>query len=205
MFPRITKSIKNGHTYEYLVISESVRIKGKGSTTKNIATLGNIDKLRSKDVNGLIDGLIKIFKLEKYSLTEGTKIIESLEHGAIVFWQKIWNKLSLSKMIKKLVKSQDKRITMEVEKYIQMMTINRCVDPLSKLAVTRWVETTCYKQMRGYTDLPREVEYFYRSMDQLLKIKDELELALFERLETLFSVNVKLTFYDTTVTHQLIK
>jgi transposase len=198
MFPRITKSKKNGHTYEYLVISESVRIKGKGSTTKNIATLGNIDKFRSKDVNGIIDGLIKIFKLEKYSLTEGTEIIESLEHGSIVFWQKIWNKLSLSKMIKKLVTLQDKRITMEVDKYIQMMTINRCVDPLSKLAVTRWVETTCYKQMRGYTELPREVEYFYRSMDQLLKIKDELELALFKRLETLFSVNVKLTFYDIT-------
>ena len=151
MFPRIKKSKKNGHTYEYLVISESVRIKGKGSTTKNIATLGNIDKFRSKDVNGLIDGLIKIFKLEKYSLTEGTEIIESLEHGAIVFWQKIWDKLSLSKMIKKLITLQDKRITMEVEKYIQMMTINRCVDPLSKLGVTRWVETTCYKQMRGYT------------------------------------------------------
>jgi len=198
MFPRITKSVKNGHTYEYLVISESVRIKGKGSTTKNIVTLGNINKFRDKDINGLIDGLIKIFELEKYSLTEGTEIIESLEHGAIVFWQKLWNKLTLSKMIKKLVKLQDKRITMEVDKYIQMMTINRCVDPLSKLAVTRWVETTCYKQMKGYTDLPLEVEYFYRSMDHLLKIKDNLEFALFKKLENLFSINVKLTFYDIT-------
>ena len=87
---------------------------------------------------------------------------------------------------------------MEVEKYIQMMTINRCIDPVSKLAVTRWVDVTCYKQMRGYTELPREVEYFYRSMDQLLKIKDDLELALFKRLENLFSINVKLTFYDIT-------
>ncbi len=32
----------------------------------------------------------------------------------------------------------------------------------------------------------------------LLRVKDELELALFERLRTLFSVNVKLTFYDIT-------
>jgi transposase len=198
MFPRITKSIRNGHTYQYLVISESVRIKGKGSTTKNIATLGNIDKFGSKDISGLIDGLIKIFKLEKYSLTEGTEMIESLEHGAIVFWQKIWDKLSLSEMIKKLITLQDKRVTLGVAKYIQMMTINRCIDPLSKLAVTRWIETTCYKQMKGYTDLSLEVEYFYRSMDQLLKIKDELELALFKKLETLFSVNVKLTFYDIT-------
>lgn len=198
MFPRITKSIKDGRTYEYLVISESVRIKGKGSTTKNIANLGNIKKFQTEDVNSLIDGLIKIFKLEKYALTEGIEIIESLEHGAIIFWQKIWNQLSLSETIKKLVKLQDKRITLDVEKYIQMMTINRCIDPLSKLAVTRWVETTCYKQMRGYKDLRGEVEYFYRSMDYLLKIKDDLELALFKRLENLFSINVKLTFYDIT-------
>jgi len=42
MFPRIVKSKKKSRTYEYLVISESVRVKGKGSTTKNIANLGNI-------------------------------------------------------------------------------------------------------------------------------------------------------------------
>jgi len=198
MFPRIRKSVKNGRNYEYLVISESVRIKGKGSTTKNIANLGNINNFRGKDINSLIDGLIKIFELEKYSLTEGTEIIESLEHGAIIFWQKLWDQLSLSKMIKKLVGLQDKRITLEVEKYIQIMTINRCIDPLSKLAVSRWVETTCYKQMKGYSGLPLEVTYFYRSMDQLLKIKDDLEFALFKKLENLFSINVKLTFYDIT-------
>ena len=34
----------------------------------------------------------------------------------------------------------------------------------------------------------------------LLKIKDDLELAIFERLKNLFSINVKLTFYDITST-----
>lgn len=200
MFPRITKSIKNGRIYEYLVVSESVRIKGKGSTTKNIANLGNIKKFKTKDINSLIDGLIKIFRVEKYSLCEGTEMIESLEHGNIILWQKIWDQLGLSKIIKRLVKLRDKSIKLEVEKYIQVMAINRCVDPLSKLAVTRWVETTCYKHMRGYEQLPLEVNYFYRSMDQLLKIKNEVELALFKRLENLFSLNVKLTFYDITST-----
>jgi len=44
MFPRIAKKETNSGTYEYLVISESIRIKGKGSTTHNIATLGNVKK-----------------------------------------------------------------------------------------------------------------------------------------------------------------
>ncbi len=89
---------------------------------------------------------------------------------------------------------------LEVAKYVQMMVVNRLVAPLSKLGASRWVETTCYKEMKGYSALALDVNYFYRSMDQLLKIKDSLELAIFEKLQSLFSVNVKLTFYDITST-----
>ena len=49
MFPRISKSTKNGRSYEYLVISESIHVTGKGSTTRNIATLGiKINKIQSE-------------------------------------------------------------------------------------------------------------------------------------------------------------
>ncbi len=37
-------------------------------------------------------------------------------------------------------------------------------------------------------------------MNYLLAIKDEIEFALFEKMRTLFSINVKLTFYDITST-----
>ena len=198
MFPRISKSTKNGRSYEYLVISESIHVTGKGSTTRNIATLGNIRRFSHQDVANLIDGFIRIFKLEKYSLSEDVQILESLEHGSIIFWQKIWDQLGLSKIIKRQMALKDKRIKLEVDKYVQMMVINRCVDPLSKLGLTRWIERTCYKEMAGYKDLDLDVTYFYRSMDHLLSVKDDLEFAIFEKLKDLFSINVKLTFYDIT-------
>ena len=200
MFPRISKSTKNGRTYEYLVISESIHVKGKGSTTRNVANLGNIKRFSNQDITNLIDGFIRIFKLENYCLSEDVEILESLEHGSIIFWQKLWDELELSKIIKSQMRMKDKKVKLEVEKYVETMVINRCVDPLSKLGVTRWIERTCYKEMKGYKDLPLDVTYFYRSMDQLLKIKDEIELAIFEKLRNLFSINVKLTFYDITST-----
>jgi len=43
-----------------------------------------------------------------------------------------------------------------------------------------------------------DVNYFYLSQDYLVEMKDELEEAIYERLQNLFSVNVKLTFYDIT-------
>ena len=130
MFPRISKSTKNGKSYEYLVISESIHVTGKGSTTRNIANLGNIKQFKRQDVANLIDGFIRIFKLENYCLSEDVQLLESLEHGSIIFWQKIWDELGLSKTIKSQVKVKNKRIKLEVEKYVQMMVINRCVDPL---------------------------------------------------------------------------
>ena len=200
MFPRIVKAKRKSGTYEYLVISESVRVKGKGSTTKNIANLGNIKRFSNKDVDGLIDGLIKIFEVEKYALSDQVEIVESLEHGSIILWRKLWNKLGLSQMIKSLLRQNKTKVEIEADKYIEIMVINRCVDALSKLGVTRWVERTCYKAMKGYQKLPPDVTYFYRSMDYLLSIKEELEFALFEKMKTLFSVNIKLTFYDITST-----
>jgi len=95
MFPRIVKSKKKSGTYEYLVISESVHIKGKGSTTQNIANLGNIKRFSNKDIDSLIDGLIKIFKVEKYALSEDVEILESLEYGSIILWRKLWDKMGL--------------------------------------------------------------------------------------------------------------
>ena len=196
MFLRIVKSKKKSGAYEYLVISESVHITGKGSTTRNIANLGNIKRFGDKDINSLIDGLIKIFKVEKYALSEDVEILESLEYGSIILWRKLWDKMGLSQMIRSQLRQKKMKVRLEAEKYIEMMVVNRCVDPLSKPGATKWIERTCYKAMKGYSELPLDVEYFYRSMDYLLAIKDGLEFALFEKMKNLFSINVKLTFYD---------
>ena len=77
MFPRIVKSDKKSGLYEYLVISESVRKKGKGSTTANIANLGNIAKFDKRSVKNLINGLIRLFKVDGYAAADGVEIIEA--------------------------------------------------------------------------------------------------------------------------------
>ena len=99
MFPRIVTVRKPNKNYQYLVISESIRIPGKGSTTRNIAHLGNIEKFQSQDIAGLIDGLIRLFALDQYALTDEVEILESLEHGSILLWQKLWEQLGLSEII----------------------------------------------------------------------------------------------------------
>jgi transposase len=197
MFPRIVKVRKNNKSYQYLVISESVRLNGK-SATRNIANLGNVERIPADQIAHLIDGLIRLFELETHALSEGIEILESLEYGSIIFWQKLWSKMALSQIIAQAIAQEAPHVALEVERYIQIMVVNRCVDPLSKLGATRWVERTCFKRMKGFADLSLDVNHFYRSMDYLLRAKEQIEWALFEQLRNLFSVEVKLTFYDIT-------
>lgn len=199
MFPRIVKSHKKNKTYQYLVISESIWAHGK-STTRNIANLGNIERFSGQDIENLIDGLIKIFSLDTYVLRDDVEILESLEHGSIIFWQKFWRDLGLANILRQQLKRHKPLVHLALDKYVEMMVITRCIRPSSKLKMTAWLDTTSYKLMKGYADLDRDVNYFYRSMDYLLEMKDAVEFAIFERLRNLFSVNIRLTFYDITST-----
>lgn len=201
MFARILKSKKKYGIYEYLVISESTRSSNGKSTTRNIANLGNINNFDRRKVKNIIKGLARIFEIEDYTATEEVKISEVLEHGNILLWRKIWNQLGLSRIIDQQSHQTESRIKLDVVKYIEMMVVNRCISPLSKLATSRWIEGTSYKIMKDYHLLKRDVEYFYRSMDYLLKAKDQIEFAIYQKLRNLFSINVKLTFYDITSTY----
>ena len=201
MFARILKSRKKYGTYEYLVISESVRSGNGKSTTRNIANLGNINNFSKSKVKELIKGLARIFEIDDYSDTKNVNVTEVLEYGSILVWRKIWNLLNLSETIESSIVKSESRIKLDAVKYIEMMVINRCVLPQSKLAASRWVETTSYKIMKDYCTVKTDVEYFYRSMDYLLKAKEEIEFCIYQQLQTLFSINVKLTFYDITSTY----
>lgn len=200
MFPRIKKSSKKSGTYEYLVVSESVRDANGRSTTRDIANLGNVSRFDKKAVRNLIDGLIRLFEIEEYGLSDQVEILKSLEYGSVVLWRALWERMRLGKTVAEEIRRAESRITIDAAKYVEMMVVDRCVKPLSKLATSRWMDTTCYAVMAGYAELPREVEYFYRSMDYLLKAKDRIEKVLYERLRNLFSINVRLTFYDITST-----
>ena len=70
MFPRIKKSVKKSGTYEYLVLSESVRDRNGRSTTKDVSNLGNIARFDKSTIRDLIDGLIRLFEIEEYGLTD---------------------------------------------------------------------------------------------------------------------------------------
>ena len=73
--------------------------------------------------------------------------------------------MNLSELISKHMKQHYPHVEISVEKYAQLMVINRLIEPRSKLGVTRWFSSTCYKELQEFSELPLEVNYFYRSIN----------------------------------------
>ncbi len=89
MFPRIKKSTKKSGTYEYLVLSESVRDRAGRSTTKDVANPGNITNFDKAAIRNPIDGLIRLFEIEEYGLADQVEILKMSEKSAATrpFWK----------------------------------------------------------------------------------------------------------------------
>jgi transposase len=94
-----------------------------------------------------------------------------------------------------------------------VLIANRLVSPASEHGLAGWLETdfVCDRQGRRFIPdwhqrgrvrvHPRQLDAWYRTLDQLHAAKDKIEVALYHRLRDLFSLKPDLVFYDITSTY----
>ena len=95
---------------------------------------------------------------------------------------------------------------------VLVLITNRLVRPCSEHALAEWLETdyVCdrtgrryvpYWKRRGRVQVDMaQLQCWYRTLDHLLLNKAKLEVALYERLRTLFDFQADLVLYDLTST-----
>jgi transposase len=93
------------------------------------------------------------------------------------------------------------------------LVANRLIAPASEHGLAGWLETDFVCDRRGRRFLPqwhqrrrvrvhpRQLDAWYRTLDQLIKAKDYIEVALYHRLRDLFSLKPDLVLYDITSTY----
>ena len=93
------------------------------------------------------------------------------------------------------------------------LVANRLIAPTSEHGLAGWLETDFVCDRTGRRFLPhwhrrrrvrvhpRQLDAWYRTLDQLLKAKDRIEVALYHRLRDLFSFRPDLVLYDITSTY----
>jgi transposase len=93
------------------------------------------------------------------------------------------------------------------------LVANRLIAPASEHGLAGWLETDFVCDRTGRRFLPhwhrrrrvrvhpRQLDAWYRTLDQLIKAKDRIEVALYHRLRDLFSLQPDLVLYDITSTY----
>jgi len=191
MFPRKIKVEQGDRIYEYVRIVENYR---KNGTTyqRVIANLGNIKSLK-KDMDNVIKGLCRICQREDLNV-ENLKAKGSPRYGDILLARHLWKELGLDELIDGYMRHTEAKIPVELISFL--MVANRLVDPLSKLAVSSWYKEKVYLPELENTNFA--AHDFYRSMDYLEEMKEDIEKDLYYKLCDLFTLRLNLVFYDTT-------
>jgi transposase len=220
MFVRSIKvKSSSGAVHEYVRIVGSVREDGKVKQ-KVIANLGRRDTLEAvlPLLNRFLQGDDDPNQLAQQLKQEGPlEVVDASTWGPMLVARHFFTQLGLWQLLDagrrwpKLLPEEDPDDDW-VSRVLVLIT-NRLTRPCSEHALASWLETDYVCDRRGSRYVPRwrqqgrvqvdlaQLQRWYRTLDHLLLNKDTLEVALYERLRTLFDFRPDLVMYDLTSTY----
>lgn len=194
MYVRESRSRRNGRVHKTYQIVESYRDENGKVRQRTLLHLGPAHKFLEKDIDNLINGLLRIKGLRLDDVTQEADAV--YRFGQIWALMYLWRELKVSQAIARARRKRN--IQYDLEAHLRALVFNRLDDPGSKLALMTWLEEVYIPGLRR-----EEIRYEYllRAMDFLIEHKREIEDALARRLLTIFDRELKLCFYDLTSTY----
>ncbi len=120
------------------------------------------------------------------------RFVESRPMGGAWALDGLWRILGVDRTLGRLL--EGRRLDVRAERVLFAMVANRALEPLSKLAASKWV---CERGwIGGLGELDEDA--CYRAMDWLLEIEDELAEQVYFQTADLLNLEVDLLFFDTT-------
>jgi transposase len=198
----------SGKMEEYVRIVESYRDKGR-QKQRVIAHLGNVRSLR-KDAKKIVNGLLRVVGDKPLTFASDGRLLTAKEYGVRFVAEALWGELGFDRLVKKRLRQS--KADLDYSKWIMMMVVNKISDPESKLGIFRWLNRVWWPghgfqekvlneslNPEEQVELSRiEVMRFYRAMDYLFKMKEEIENHTYHLVRDLFHIEVDLIFYDLT-------
>jgi transposase len=219
MFLRIVKARGGkGVQHEYVRLVEGYREDGKNKQ-RVVCNLGR------KDVLGAhLDSLIKLLRgdnsrSERVEAGE-LRATQAWDWGPTLVTATLWRELGLEAILDSLG-GRGERDAIGLSDRALVLVANRLCAPASEHGLARWLETDFVCDRRGRRWQPqwreegerlssrsprvrvayKQLDSWYRTLDQLAKRKEAIERELFLRLRTLFALKVDLVLYDLTSTY----
>jgi transposase len=204
MYPRTVKvRSSSGTIHEYIRVVEAVRQDGKVKQ-RVVADLGRKDLL--------VEILPKLRRLLTGDAADPTEpqIGEAADWGPVLVVRAVFDRLGLWSILDQEL-GRAEGVPFADRAFV--LVANRLIAPASEHGLAGWLETHFVCDRRGRRFVPhwhrrrrvrvhpRQLDAWYRTLDQLLRAKDRIEVALYHRLRDLFSFKPDLVLYDITSTY----
>jgi hypothetical protein len=170
----------------------------KQSKVRVIYNFGREDQLDRDAIRRLVSSLQRALEPDEAlanAAGPGLRFIESRPMGGAWALDGLWRELAVDRTLAGLLRGR--RLDGRAERVIFAMVANRALEPLSKLACSKWVSERAW--IAGLPEL--DEDSCYRSMDWLLEVQDELAEAVYFATADLLNLEVDLLFFDTTSTY----
>jgi transposase len=222
MFLRVVRAAGGkGVKHEYVRVVEAYRDDAGKTQHHTVLNLGRRDLLAAHlDLNKLTRLLHGDVPSDGRVRREDVQAVAAWDFGPMLAASHIWRELGLEATLDRLVRrSRDDATTLSDRALV--LVANRLTAPGSEHGLARWLETDfiCDRDGRRFvaawrddrerlsSKTPRvrvemrQLKQWYRTLDQLLARKSDIEHALFLTLRDLFSLQVDMVFYDLTSTY----
>jgi transposase len=208
MYPRTVKvRSSSGTVNEYVRVVEAYREAGKVKQ-RVVVDLGRKDLLLE-----LLPKLRRLLTGEAGTDSGDPaepQVIDASTWGPVLVVRALFDQLDLWSILDRHL-GKAKGIPFADRAFV--LIANRLIAPASEHGLAGWLETdfVCDRQGRRFLPHwhrnrrvrvhPRQLDAWYRTLDQLLAAKDRIEVALYHRLRDLFSFRPDLVLYDITSTY----
>ena len=209
MFIRTVKvPSSNGTVNEYVRVVEAYRQDGKVKQ-RVIADLGRKDFLTQ-----LLPNLQRVLLGTPVLPDEDPDAIDILDAstwGPVLVVRALFEQLGLWTIFDELLTPARTCVSSTDRAFV--LIANRLIRPASEHGLARWLDTDFVCDRRGRRFVPhwqqrrrvrvhhRQLDAWYRTLDQLVKAKERIEVALYGRLRDLFSLKPDLVLFDITSTY----
>jgi transposase len=222
MFLRVVRAnVSKGVKRDYVRVVEAYRDHDGKTRHRTVINLGRRDFLATHlDLNKLGRLLHGDAADDGRVARDDVGAIGAWDWGPILAARAMWSALGIEAMLDQFARP-DRREAVRLSDRALVLVANRLTAPASEHALAQWLENDfvcdrCGRRFvaawrddveRKASRTPRvrvkahQLAHWYRTLDQLLACKAQVEHALFVRLRDLFSLQVDMVFYDLTSTY----
>jgi Transposase DDE domain len=189
----------DGSVVRYLQLAHNAWDPAAGCAKARVLyNFGREDRLDRAAIARLVTSLSRLLEpgaaLAAAAPTELT-FVDARPLGGAYVLDRLWRRLGLDRLLDGLL--AERRLDAGAERVLFALVANRALEPLSKLAATRWVaERVALPGLEEVSD-----DACYRAMDWLLAIESKLAEQVYWAVADLLNLEVDLLFFDTSSTY----